>query len=169
MALVNPQVIAIARLFIDSGVKSGDRMSYVFSNGFETGRVPGAAIGSGPIFQRSGVNPSPQYVLFLNDPVDAGSLGTQGGIKVRADVVGVSTLDVPSPNLPGDAEIRIQYSDFNLFGTSYQNVDPRKAIGLSLYLNTPEGFEPYNGDLTFDIVVTSDPVVTFVGKPSVVK
>ena len=131
MALIAPELIALARIKIDISGRT-PVANYEYSNGFDAVEVKGAVPGAAPILiDNDGV------VIFLSDPNQPGnpaspplSPASQGGIKAIFSVVGVSTPtnDLPIAALPYSGLVRFQYGDYSLGATPYANVDPMKAL-----------------------------------------
>lgn len=145
MAVINPQLIALARVQLQLEFVGEDEVlnaSYVFSNGFDAVRVTGAKEWAPPIFVDNRVARGRTLVLFLSEPVQPGTASSpsEGGVKAIFEVVSVSTPINPLPvstsiNLAGS--LAWQYGDYSLAGngaplvlpsTPYAKVDPMKAL-----------------------------------------
>lgn len=132
MALINPELIALARIKVDQAALPFPLCTYEFSNGFDAVEVKGAAPGAAPIL--SDANGA---VIFLSEPNQVGNpaslpstLPSQGGIKAVFNIVGISTPSdaLPITTLVNSGDIRYQYGDYSLGATPYANVDPMKAL-----------------------------------------
>lgn len=157
MALINPEILALARV----KVSPPSVLAYEFSNGFETTSIKGAKPGT-PVL----ISPAPGIVImFLSEPVAPGSLGAQGGVKARADVVAVSTPSAATPIIP-DVDLRWFYGTYAFASNpALVGVDPEKMIVVEAFDTIDK--QPWPGTFTFDIVVFRDPMTEYTVKKSV--
>lgn len=101
MALINPELIALARIKIEDIDARYPICTYDFANGFDVVEVKGALPGAPSILvDDDGI------VIFLSEPNQPGSpsslpssLPSQGGIKAVFSIVGISTPSDPLPHL----------------------------------------------------------------------
>lgn len=168
MAVLDPEVIGLARVDLAYDANSGiTTPTFDFVDGFDASKVDGAVSYAPTIYSPSaGV-----FVLFHDDPVDPGSVPTQGGLKARVDIVAVATATntgTIAATLAAAAliEPRWYYSDYVLPTNLYPSTSPKKALVISLYRFSNRSELPYVGAVKFDVVVTRDPVTKFVGKQS---
>lgn len=158
MPLVSPpQLIGLARVSYAEKVAS-----YEFADGFDSDKLDGASNVPVIYTPSTGV-----FVLFLDNPEDPGSSGTQGGIKARVDAVSVATASNTATigNLAqasARVEMRWYYGDYAL-PASYAGVNPKKAIVVYAF-DVTNNYEPYNASLKFDIAVFRDPMTKFAPK-----
>lgn len=167
MALINPEIIGLARVTVTASTTAATG-SYDFSNNFETGAPTGALAGAQPIYV-----PTPgEYVLFLDDAVDPGkpvttgpaSPANQGGIKASIDVVAVATA-ANTLSIGGTVaanalvEARWYYGDYALPAPTYTGVNPEKALHVNLYVAGSTA--PYTGSAQFDVVVFRNPLTIY--------
>lgn len=163
MALINPEILGLARVTASSTALG----SYDFSNGFETGTPTGATPGAAPIYSPS----AGTYVLFLDEPVDPGSPVTtspaapanQGGIKAVVDVVAVATAANTSTIgatllAAAGIEARWYYGDYAL-PAPYAGVNPEKALHIELFVAGSTA--AYTSAAQFDIVVFRNPTTIY--------
>lgn len=133
MALINPELIALARIKIEDIDARYPICTYDFANGFDVVEVKGALPGAPSILvDDDGI------VIFLSEPNQPGSpsslpssLPSQGGIKAVFSIVGISTPSDPLPissSLIFSGNVLFQYGDYSLGATPYANVDPMKAL-----------------------------------------
>lgn len=166
MALINPELIALARIkFV---VKSDGQIdlspanypSYDFSNGFDAVEVAGALPGALPIIATLDT-----LEIFLSVPQEPGNprslpstLPSQAGVKATFDIVRVSTATDPSPvGLGGNSVVfDWQYGDYALSGL-YANVNPQKALKAFLLLT--EGDQPITAYV--DVSVFKNPMTLY--------
>lgn len=149
MALINPELIALARLNVVSDLElKSFKVSYEYSNGFDSIRVKGAGRRTPPIFVDDRPNVGDvAVVIFLTEPTQPGVVLNQGGIKATFDVVNVASPSDPSPLVFGISEpfsgvIGWQYADYSLSGvpslgipsSPYAKVNPQKALRFAPYL-----------------------------------
>lgn len=162
MALIGSEVIGLARFRSTYSRVTGVTASYEFSNGFDAVSVKGASPGAPVIYA-----PNPgTFVLFLSDPVAAGSMEVQGGVKAVVDAVGVSTPASPTPSLANlPAKVRWFYGTFNIAGSpQYSGVDPERTIVIEL---RDANDNPFEDNALIDIVVLRDPMTEYTAKRSV--
>ena len=160
MALIGPEIVGLARVSVTQGLTALENVgTYQFVNGFDAVSVKGSRAGAPTVF----VDNPGVVLLFLSEPVAPGSLLTQGGFKVRADVVAVSTPSSPTPVFP-NVSLRWFYGNYDLSGFSslYANVDPEKVIVIEAF--APGTTDLFAGDFVFDIVAIRDPMTEFVTK-----
>ena len=142
MALINPELIALARIKVTAttgdtpGTGTVTEAVYDYSNGFDAVSVKGALEGANPI-----IIDGHEIVLFLADPQQPGTalnppttLPSQGGVKATFSIVKVSTATDPSPtSVPNGLTIKQwQYGDYAL-SAPYAKVDPQKALRVIFY------------------------------------
>ena len=168
MALINPELIALARLKLVYETGKLVSSSYEYSNGFEAVEVPGALPGSPPLFIDDRYYPSGEVVLFLSDPAQPGNAGTppsQAGIKAVFSNVAVSTPSSPVPlGTTPNAFLFWQYGDYSLTGTAappapstvYAGVNPMKALRLR-----PQVFAENDFSIFIDVSVFKNPMTLY--------
>lgn len=168
MALINPELIALARVRVDfSNDGNITTVAYEYANGFETVDVDGAP----PIFvdQRAGAENC--VVLFLTEPAEPGNSGavpSQAGIKATFDLVTVSTpLDPLALYNTAVYQPVWQYGDYTLAGssspplppTAYAKVNPQKA--LRFYLDSGQRIVLNPGFALVDVAVFRNPMTLY--------
>lgn len=163
MAFINPEFLAMAR------VQVGQLdASYLFSNGFDSTEVKGASMGA-PVIARASAS---AVVLFLTEPTAPGTINgansSEGGIKARVDIVGVSAPLSPVPVVSPLIEARWFYGDYAPSAIiplgDYANVDPQKMIVVDFFQYG--SLDNNAGPKVFDIAVFRNPMTRY--KPPVI-
>lgn len=161
MALINPEIIGLARLKVTTKSGEGpilDTVTYDFANGFDVVEVSGALPGAPVIYVPSG---SSQFVLFLSNPQQPGTaaaapstLPNQGGVKATFNIVKVSTPADPIPSGTSASIVDWQYGDYSL-AAPYAKVNAQKALRVFLLLDK-------SGETFYiDVSVFSNPMTLY--------
>lgn len=163
MALINPELIGLARIkIVTGGVDTPVIASatYDYANGFDVSEVAGALPGA-PVI-RVAANGT-DFDIFLSNPQQPGTalaapatLPSHGGVKATFNIVRVSTPTDPSPS-GVNANTKIvdwQYGDYALVAP-YAKVNPQKAI--KVFTKVGKNDETYY----IDVSVFSNPMTLY--------
>ncbi len=126
MALINPQLVALAIV-----ANAGNASAYVVANGFQTGTPTGATAGSAAIDRIAAGN----YVLYLDEEEEFGSLTSQGGLVI--DVISSKRQGVPTI-----AFATVSHGDVTGEGAAWAGVSAKRKVHVRFYDATGALAEP---------------------------
>lgn len=132
MALVTPvEVLGVCRVAVTpAGETTPGSLAYEFNNGFMSVPPKEAVDGSSGAFYIG----TGDYLLFLNDGYDSGSVLGQGGATFEVTSTNVSSAPASTPTVAvATVEVAPVLSLAAIGTSNYANVDPERAIRVRFY------------------------------------